>query len=67
MEEKDTDSQTRKKQNFLTQTRKTDNEMGRERERERERNRSSPLYTILPMTRLMDTKSSTFNILYILR
>ena len=37
MEEKDTDSQTRKKQNFLTQTRKTENEMGRERERERER------------------------------
>ena len=65
MEEKDTDSQTRKKQNFLTQTRKTENEMGREREGERKR--SSPLYTILPMTRLMDTTSSTFNILYILK
>lgn len=32
MEEKDTDSQTRKKRHFLTKTRKTENEMGRERE-----------------------------------
>ena len=47
MEEKDTDSQTRKKQNFLTQTRKTENEMGRERERERERERKKEIITTL--------------------
>ena len=46
MEEKDTDSQTRKKQNFLTQTRKTENEMGRERERGRKKEIITTLYYI---------------------